>query len=78
MMEIEKQIITRINQIWKELLKETTIERLAIKVIQLKQLFVILDRKDLIMIEPNKISSNIDINAEIKKSVIEELGRKKE
>ena len=66
----EEQIIKRINQIWKELLKETSIERLGIKVIQIKQLYEVINRKELIILDLKKSEIN---NESIKKLIKKEV-----
>ena len=71
----EERIIRRINQVWNELLKETTIERLSIKTIQIKQLYEVLGKKELIDTRLNEQKTILEkeVIKVAKEEVIKEL-----
>jgi len=75
----EKQILNRINLLWKELFKARTFEEIGIKAIQIRELVVLLNRKELIETKPQEPIKNIkDLKKELKKEVVEELKEYKE
>lgn len=71
----EEQVIKRINLLWREVLKSNDIEAIAIKSIAIKELYILLNRKELIIEVPNAPNNLKD---EIKKEVVEELKKYKE
>ena len=79
-MKNETQIVLRVNQLWKEIQKTSSIEVITTRTIAIRELMKVLERKELITAE-NILLQNIkekDIEAKIKKKLIEELKPYKE